>query len=192
MTRSGEFELIARYFAPLSRKAPLAFALTDDAATLRPRAGHDLVLTTDTIIAGVHFLPDDPPEAIGQKLLRVNLSDLAAKGAAPRAYLMNCTFPSDVSEDWIAAFTRGLAADQAEFGISLIGGDTTATTGPLTLSATAIGVRLLCISAPSSPGLRRAIPTSWDCTRRARRETHGIPAPPSLPSPGACPVLSPG
>ena len=137
--RGGEFELIARYFAPLAAKAPLAFGLTDDAAVLRAVAGQDLILTTDTIIAGVHFLPEDPPQAIAQKLLRVNLSDLAAKGAKPRGYLLNCSFPRDISEDWIASFAAGLAADQAEFGIVLHGGDTTATPGPLTLSATAIG-----------------------------------------------------
>src|SRR6185436_7301159 len=136
--RAGEFELIARYFAPLAAKAPLAFGLTDDAAAWRVGAGQELVLTTDTIIAGVHFLPDDPPQSVAQKLLRVNLSDLAAKGAKPRAYLLNCCFPHGVTEAWIAAFADGLAADQATFGIVLIGGDTTATPGPLTLSATAI------------------------------------------------------
>jgi thiamine-monophosphate kinase len=138
-TRSGEFEMIARYFAPLASAAPLAFGLTDDAALLRARPGRDLVITTDTIIAGVHFLPVDPPRTVAQKLLRVNLSDLAAKGATPRAYLMNCSFPKDVEEDWLAAFAGGLAADQVEYGIVLIGGDTTATPGPMTLSVTAIG-----------------------------------------------------
>lgn len=137
--RAGEFALIARYFAPLAAKAPLAFGLTDDAAVLRAAAGHDLVLTTDTIVSGVHFLPTDPPRSIGQKLLRVNLSDLASKGAKPRVYLLNCSLPQNVGEDWINAFAEGLAADQAAFGIVLVGGDTTATSGPLTLSATLIG-----------------------------------------------------
>ena len=137
--RAGEFELIARYFAPLAAKAPLAFGLTDDAAVLRAAAGQDLVLTTDTIVSGVHFLPTDPPRSIAQKLLRVNLSDLASKGAKPRVYLLNCSLPRDVGEDWIKAFVEGLAADQVEFGVVLIGGDTTATSGPLTLSATLIG-----------------------------------------------------
>lgn len=137
--RAGEFDLIARYFAPLAAKAPLAFGLTDDAAVLRATAGHDLVLTTDTIVSGVHFLLDDPPKTVGQKLLRVNLSDLAAKGAKPRAYLLNCSFPRDIKEEWIAAFAEGLAADQSEFGIVLVGGDTTSTPGPLSLSVTAIG-----------------------------------------------------
>jgi len=137
--RPGEFEMIARYFAPLAAAAPLAFGLTDDAAVLRAAAGRDLVLTTDTIIAGVHFLPTDPPRTIAQKLLRVNISDLAAKGATPRAYLMNCSFPKELTEDWLALFADGLAADQTEFGIGLIGGDTAATPGPMTLSVTAIG-----------------------------------------------------
>ena len=137
--RPGEFELIARYFAPLAKAAPLAFGLTDDAALIRPRSGRELVITTDTIIGGVHFRLDDPAHTVAQKLLRVNLSDLAAKGATPRAYLMNCAFPHDVTEAWIADFADGLAADQAEYGIVLIGGDTTATPGPATLSATAIG-----------------------------------------------------
>jgi thiamine-monophosphate kinase len=137
--RAGEFELIARYFAPLAAKAPLAFGLTDDAAALRVAAGQELVLTTDTIVSGVHFFPQDPAQAIAQKLLRVNLSDLAAKGAKPRGYLLNCSFPRDIAQNWIASFAEGLAADQAEFGIVLLGGDTTATPGPLTLSATAIG-----------------------------------------------------
>lgn len=136
---TSEFELIARYFAPLARGAPLAFGLTDDAAVLRPRLGRELVLTTDTIIQGVHFLPEDPARAVAQKLLRVNLSDLAAKGATPRVYLMNCSFPQDIGEDWIADFANGLAADQAEYNIVLVGGDTTATWGPMTLSVTAIG-----------------------------------------------------
>lgn len=137
--RASEFELIARYFAPLASKAPLAYGLTDDAAVLRATAGHDLVLKTDTIVGGVHFLPGDPPQSVARKLLRVNLSDLAAKGAKPRVYLLNCSLPRDVEEGWIKAFAEGLAADQAEFGIVLVGGDTTATTGPTTLSATVIG-----------------------------------------------------
>lgn len=137
--RAGEFDLIARYFAPLAAKAPLAFGLTDDAALLRATVGYDLVLKTDTIVSGVHFLVDDPPFSIGQKLLRVNLSDLASKGARPRVYLLNCTFPRDIDEAWIKAFAEGLAADQAAYGLVLVGGDTTATDGPITLSATVIG-----------------------------------------------------
>lgn len=134
-----EFALIARYFAPLARDDPNAFALTDDAALVLERPGHDLVVTKDAIVSGVHFLPDDPPDAVAKKLLRVNLSDLAAKGAEPYGYLMATAFPDSITEAWLQAFVRGLAEDQAEYGIHLLGGDTVRTTGPLTLSLTALG-----------------------------------------------------
>jgi thiamine-monophosphate kinase len=137
--RAGEFELIARYFAPLAAAAPEALGLLDDAAVLTPRSGHALVVTTDAVVAGVHFLPDDPPDLIARKALRVNLSDLAAKGAVPRWYFLDAVFPADLTEDWIAAFARGLRQDQDEFGIHLIGGDTASTPGPLTLAITAMG-----------------------------------------------------
>ncbi len=75
----AEFALIARYFRPLA--GPEALGLGDDAALIAPPAGRELVLTVDAMVAGVHFLPDDPPDLVGRKLLRVNLSDLAAKGA---------------------------------------------------------------------------------------------------------------
>lgn len=137
--RPSEFELIAKYFAPLARGEPGAFGLTDDAAVLKPRPGRDLVITTDAIVAGVHFLPGDPAETIAQKALRVNLSDLAAKGATPRAYLMTAAFPHDVQEMWLKAFAQGLKRDQSRFAIALLGGDTVATPGPLSLSVTALG-----------------------------------------------------
>jgi thiamine-monophosphate kinase len=91
------------------------------------------------MVAGVHFLPDDPPETIGRKLLRVNLSDLAAMGATPLGYLMTTSFARGTAEDWIAGFVRGLAQDQAEFGLQVLGGDTTATPGPTCLSLTILG-----------------------------------------------------
>jgi thiamine-monophosphate kinase len=134
-----EFTLIARYFAPLAKDDPNAFGLTDDAAVVPARPGCDLVVTQDAIIAGVHFLPGDPPDAIAKKLLRVNLSDLAAKGAEPYGYLMATAFPEDITEDWLSAFARGLGEDQARYGIHLLGGDTDRTPGPLTLSVTALG-----------------------------------------------------
>lgn len=137
--RSGEFEIIAKYFAPLAKGEPGALGLKDDAAYLKPRPGHDLVLTTDAIVAGVHFLPHDPPETVGQKALRVNLSDLAAKGAVPRGYLLTLTLQGDIEEAWVAAFAKGLKADQAKFGIALLGGDTTATPGVTTVNITALG-----------------------------------------------------
>lgn len=138
-SRRGEFELIARYFAPLAAAAPGALGLTDDAAWIRPAPGEELVVTTDALVEGVHFLGTDPPAQIARKALRVNLSDLAAKGAQPLAYLLDTVFSRGVSEEWIAAFAEGLAADQAEYGVALIGGDTTATPGPTMLAITALG-----------------------------------------------------
>ena len=108
----GEFELIARYFAPLARGFPGAFGLLDDAAVIAPPPGHELVAKTDAIVGGVHFLHDDPPDLIARKALRANLSDLAAKGAVPRAYMLDIMLPKTVTEEWMAAFARGLADDQ--------------------------------------------------------------------------------
>lgn len=135
----GEFELIHRYFAPLAAKAPLAFGLSDDAAVVRPPKGMDLVVTKDAIVEGVHFLPDDPAERVAQKLLRVNLSDLAAKGAVPAHYLLATAFPAKTKAAWVAGFARGLAKDQRRYDVTLIGGDTVGTPGPLTLSLTMFG-----------------------------------------------------
>ncbi len=133
----GEFDLIARHFRPLA--GPGALGLRDDAALLAPPPGRELVLTADAMVAGVHFLPDDPPDLIGRKLLRVNLSDLAAKGAVPLAYLMTVSAPQDTPDAWFAGFAAGLARDQTEYGVTLLGGDTTSTPGPVSLSLTMIG-----------------------------------------------------
>jgi len=122
--QSGEDRLIAHHFRPLARH-PGSFALDDDAAAITPPSGCDVVVTTDALIAGVHFFADDPPAAVGSKALRVNLSDLAAKGARPTVYFMTLALGPAVDEGWIESFARGLAADQEEFGISLAGGDTT-------------------------------------------------------------------
>jgi thiamine-monophosphate kinase len=135
----GEFELIARYFAPLAAGSPGAAGLTDDVAALAVGPDEQLIVKSDAIVGGVHFLPGDPPDLIGRKLLRVNLSDLAGKGARPLGYLMTCAFPREIDEPWVAGFVEGLAADQEEFGLGLLGGDTTATPGPVTLSATVLG-----------------------------------------------------
>lgn len=137
--RIGEFDIIARYFAPLTGGDPLTFGLTDDAALIDVPEGQSLVATKDLMVAGIHFLPNDPAALIGRKLLRVNLSDLAAMGAAPKAYLLGIALPEAVDETWIAAFAEGLNEDQATFGVHVIGGDTVSTTGPLTLSLTALG-----------------------------------------------------
>jgi thiamine-monophosphate kinase len=135
----GEFDLIARYFKPLAANMPGAVGLDDDVCTFAPAPGDELVFTADALVAGIHFLPHDPADLVARKMLRVNLSDLAAKGARPIGYLMATAFSPDVDEAWVASFCEGLAADQAEFGIGLMGGDTVATPGPLTLSLTAIG-----------------------------------------------------
>ncbi len=135
--RPSEDELIARYFAPLA--GPAGLGLRDDAALMRPPPGEDLVLTTDALVAGVHFFPDDAPEDIARKALRVNLSDLAAKGARPRGFLLSLALPRDWREDWLTAFADGLGADAWAYRCPLIGGDTVATPGPLTVSVTAIG-----------------------------------------------------
>ncbi len=152
----GEFELIARHFAPLSAGFPGAFGLLDDAATIRPSRGCELVVKTDAIVGGVHFLASDPPDLVARKALRVNLSDLAAKGARPRAYVLDLMLPPSTTEGWIAGFARGLARDQAEFGMHLIGGDTDATHGPTAIAITALG------EVPTGRMLRRKGARSGD------------------------------
>ncbi|KIL98790.1 Thiamine-monophosphate kinase [Paramagnetospirillum magnetotacticum MS-1] len=134
-----EFGLIAELFAPLAAGFPGALGLADDAAFIAAEPGFDTVATMDSMVAGVHFLPDDPPDLIARKLIRVNLSDLAAKGAEPRFLMLSAAFPRDVGQDWLRAFGAGLAEDVRTFGIHLIGGDTVSTPGPLTLTLTALG-----------------------------------------------------
>jgi len=132
-----EFALIARHFRPLAGDG--ALDLSDDAALLTPPAGQQLVLAADALVEGVHFLPDDPPGMIARKLLRVNLSDLAAMGAAPLGYLMTTEFTRGTPDTWIADFVAGLAEDQQRFGLAVLGGDTVATPGPACFSLTIIG-----------------------------------------------------
>ncbi|MBI3446163.1 MAG: thiamine-phosphate kinase [Magnetospirillum sp.] len=134
-----EFGLIAQLFAPLAAGFPGALGLTDDAAFIPAEPGFDTVATMDAMVAGVHFLPDDPPDLVARKLIRVNLSDLAAKGAEPRLIMLAAAFPQGVGQDWLRRFGQGLAEDVAAFGIALIGGDTVSTPGPLTLTLTALG-----------------------------------------------------
>jgi thiamine-monophosphate kinase len=133
----SEFDLIGRHFRPLA--GPGALDLEDDAAVLAPPPGRALVMAADAMVAGVHYLPDDPADGVARKLLRVNLSDLAAMGATPLGYLLTVSAPTGTPDAWFAAFAVGLAADQAEFGVTLLGGDTTSTPGPITLSLTIIG-----------------------------------------------------
>jgi thiamine-monophosphate kinase len=135
---SAEDHLIARYFRPLAT-SPGAFGLTDDAAILTLPPGCDLVLTTDGVIAGVHFMPHDPPGLIARKVLRMNLSDLAAKGAKPAGFLLSIALPPPIEEEWIAAFAKGLGEDADDYGCPLLGGDTDHTPGPLSITVAAFG-----------------------------------------------------
>jgi thiamine-monophosphate kinase len=136
--QSGEDRLIARYFRPLATH-PGALGLVDDAATFAFPVGADIVLTVDALVGGVHFFADDPPGTIAQKALRVNLSDLAAKGAKPAGFLLALALPETIGDEWLEAFARGLGVDAQAYGCALLGGDTVRTTGPVTISITAFG-----------------------------------------------------
>ncbi|GAN53426.1 thiamine-phosphate kinase [Tanticharoenia sakaeratensis] len=144
----GEFGFIARHFAPLA--GPEGLGLGDDAALFRPSAGMETVISADMMVEAVHFFPDDPPDLIARKLLRCNLSDLAAMGAVPRGYLLAIAKPDRLHDAWFSEFARGLATDQATFGLTLFGGDTTRSTGPLVLSLTILG------DVPAGAALRRS------------------------------------
>ena len=155
----SEDELIERYFAPLAGAEGLG--LRDDAALLAPTPGSELVVTVDAIVAGVHFFADDPPDSIARKALRVNLSDLAAKGATPRGFLLSLALPAMTTAGglprWLEAFAAGLGQDARQFACPLLGGDTVATPGPLSLSITALG------EVPAGKMVRRtgARPGDW-------------------------------
>ncbi len=153
---SAEDRLIARYFRPLAT-APGAFGLADDAAVVTPPPGCDLVLKTDGVIAGVHFFADDPAEGIGRKVLRMNLSDLAAKGAKPLGFLLALALPAGTDEAWIAAFAAGLGEDAGRYGCPLLGGDTDHTPGPVAVSIAAFGV------VPHGTMVRRSTAKIGDC-----------------------------
>jgi thiamine-monophosphate kinase len=140
MTRASrltEDELIAGFFAPLAGEGGLG--LRDDAALLRPRDGHEIVLTVDAVVAGVHFLADDPPAAIAHKALAVNISDLAAKGAEPAGFLLTLALPDGWTEPWLERFRDGLADTARGFACPLLGGDTVRSAGALWISITAVG-----------------------------------------------------
>jgi thiamine-monophosphate kinase len=135
-SRYSEEEIIARVFAPIAGEG--ALGLRDDAALLPP-SSDGLVVTTDAIVAGVHFFADDAPGLIAKKALRVNLSDLAAKGADPLGFLLTLALPDNWTNEWLEAFAAGLAEDARAFGAPLLGGDTASNPGPLTISITALG-----------------------------------------------------
>ncbi len=144
-----EQALIAETFATLA-EYPGAFGLKDDAARITARPGCDLIVTSDTLVAGVHFLSQDSAQMIARKALRVNLSDLAAKGAQAKYYLVNIAVPESLGPGWLKRFAKGLALDQKLFGATLIGGDTVRTPGALTISITAHGI------VPSGAMVRRS------------------------------------
>ena len=135
---SPEDRMIARHFKPLAT-APGAFGLVDDAAAIVPPAGHDLVLKADAIVGGTHFFPDDPPAAIARKALRVNLSDLAAKGATPLGYLLSLALPAGIDDDWLAEFAAGLGDDAERYACPLYGGDTVRSPGPVMVAVSVFG-----------------------------------------------------
>jgi thiamine-monophosphate kinase len=153
---SAEERLIARYFRPLATH-PGALGLGDDAAVLTPPPDCDLVLTTDGVIAGVHFFPDDPPNTIGRKVLRMNLSDLAAKGAKPVGFLMSVALPAGIEENWLAAFAAGIGEDSKRYDCPLLGGDTDRTPGPISVSIAAFG------NVPQGKMVRRSTAKPGDC-----------------------------
>jgi len=149
MANEGEFERIAAVFAPLAADFPGALGLTDDAALLTCPPGHELVVTTDALVAGVHFLWPADPEKIARKALHKNLSDLAAMGARPLAYSLATLLNDDCDLAWLQRFAEGLAVSQKASGIGLSGGDSVKTSGPITISITAFGL------VPAGTALRR-------------------------------------
>jgi thiamine-monophosphate kinase len=146
---SAEDRLIARFFGPIATD-PGALGLSDDAAVIKPPPGCDLVLKSDAIVGGVHFFPEDAAQAVASKALRVNLSDLAAKGARPLGFLLSLAIPKDIREDWLGGFAEGLRGDAVLFGCPLFGGDTDRTPGPITVSIAMFG------SVPEGTMVRRA------------------------------------
>jgi len=135
----NEFNLIKKYFSPLSSGVSGAFGLTDDASVLCPTAGKEIIITKDAITESVHFMPDANASEIAWKLLRVNLSDIAAMGGEAKYYLIAAMLPKSIKERWIREFATTLRKEQDLFGVSLIGGDTVVHNGPISLSLTMIG-----------------------------------------------------
>ena len=146
---SGEDKLIARFFGPIATD-PGALGLSDDAAFIKPPPGTEMVLKTDAIVGGIHFFAEDPADAVAQKALRVNLSDLAAKGARPLGFLVSLALPKGIGDDWLSAFASGLREDAATYKCPLFGGDTVRSPGPIMVSVATFG------SVPEGRMVRRA------------------------------------
>lgn len=146
----SEFSLIQQYFLPICTMAEdssVALGIGDDAAVVNIPDGMQLAISSDTLVAGVHFPENSAPADIARRALRVNLSDLAAMGAKPRWFTLSLTLP-EASPDWLAAFAAGLAADARRFDCTLVGGDTTS--GAFTITIQVMGL------VPSGDGLTRA------------------------------------
>ena len=188
----GEFDWIARLLRPLTRGAPEALDLLDDAAVIPSRPGFDLVATKDALVAGVHFLEGDPLDLVARKLLRVNLSDLAAKGAEPYGYFLTTAWPTGATWADRERFVKGLAEDGATYGLSLLGGDTVVTPGPLSLTATMLGwvphgeavLRrgarpgdLLAVSGPIGDGWLGLKAARGEITEASLAERYRLPSP---------------
>jgi thiamine-monophosphate kinase len=146
---SAEDRLIAKYFQPIATH-PGALDLSDDAAFITPPAGCDLVLTTDAIVGGVHFFAEDAAHAVASKALRVNLSDLAAKGATPLGFLLSLALTDNIGDEWLSDFAKGLRGDAVLYNCPLFGGDSVRTPGPVTISIAMFG------SVPEGGMVRRA------------------------------------
>jgi len=138
--RRGEFDLINSLFAPLAKRHPAALNLADDAAVLPPpEGGQHTVVSLDTLVSGVHFLPGDPADLVARKAMRMNLSDMAAMGARPLGVFLSVALSPAEDDAWMDLFTRGLEQDLSAFDVGLLGGDTVATPGPATFSITILG-----------------------------------------------------
>ncbi|MFN7163502.1 MAG: thiamine-phosphate kinase [Hyphomonas sp.] len=195
----AERDWIKRYFAPLVT-SPGAAGLTDDTAELTPHSG-SVVITTDAMVEGVHFLAADPIETIARKLVRVNVSDIFASGAEPAEALLTLGWPADRTESELAAFASALGAELAAWGAGLIGGDTVSAHGGLFVSLTLTG---RCLgSAPVRRGGARPGDDLWvtgeigGARRGFLARAAGQPSPwiatlltPALPPPGAASLVS--
>lgn len=155
-TLHGEDSIIQEFLAPLAAGYPGAFGLKDDCATIAPLPGYELVVKTDPIVEGVHFLAGTAPQDIAWRALAVNVSDLAGKGATPIGYLMALALPQAPERAWLQAFAAGLAQAQAAFGCHLMGGDTDCRPGPLSVSITVFG------SVPTGRMVRRGTAQAGD------------------------------
>ena len=139
MAEHDEFSILDALFKPLAGLNRESRGLIDDVAVIPAQADHDLVVTTDALVAGVHFFEHDPLDLVARKLMRVNLSDIVAKGAIPYGYQLVTAWPRGTTFAEKQDFVRGLKTEQDRFHVELFGGDTVSTFGPLHVSMTMFG-----------------------------------------------------